>query len=146
MTEEQEVIYQQPNFQEELKRPRLIAFLFATGHQVLPDNTVVLSGIFDTVSATSGDTDRSMKISVFVRIAQAFDEEIYIHFYSPTGELVEGIELIPPKNAVLEEGQPNYIQVARTFTFTFYDLGIYWFDVQYKRESLGMVPLFVKEV
>lgn len=132
------------NFNDELKNPRLIAFLFARSYEFKSVEDISLTEIFTEVTVPVEETKREIEISIFIRIAGDLDESAYISMYNPKQEMVEFVELLPPRDLQLYEEAPNYVEFVEVISFVFFELGVYWFDVRFKGKSLGMVPLLVR--
>lgn len=130
--------------QTELKRPRLIAFLFADWATIDRDGKVALGGIFDQVKLPDEENVFPF-FHLYLRLAQAYERELRVVIYTPNGVAAGEIQLEQPLDSLQASAEElKYVQLVSSIRFPNKGAGIYWFDIRYGDESLAIIPLDVK--
>ena len=123
--------------------PRLNALLFAEWASETQSGKHAICGIFDKVQIMRGGS-LPLTFYLYLRTVQTHRDIVEVRLTSPSGIEVASlsIEAIEPPN-VLSDDSPVIVQGTSLLTMIFDQIGVYWFDVSYRGESLGKAPLVV---
>jgi hypothetical protein len=135
------------DFERELKKPRLVAFLFADYASSTTDGKAVIGGVFERIFVEPLQPEKPQivyQFFIFLKVVEADKSSLDIHSFSPAGELLNVITLQVAEGAVIIDNEPNHIQAVLRVGLEFKQPGVHWFDVRYQDVSIGMVPLIVQ--
>jgi hypothetical protein len=139
-----DTLERQIDVQAEIGQPRLVALLFADWAGILEGNKVALGGVFDRIYLRPVTPHPPLSFYLNVKVTQAYDEDIYIHIYNPEGESMGAVISRAAENFPASPSGPNYGQVIVPLSINIQEPGIYWFEVTYRNERLGLAPLIVE--
>ena len=128
------------------QQPRLLSLLFCDYVSRTDDKKVNLLGIFDRVFMHPEEKQAPV-FFVFARVAEAYEEPLYLRVFSPDNEPQAELKFDPPV-MLTEPNMPKQIQVILKLQIGFKKTGTYWFDLSYQGNSIGGAGLVVghKEV
>lgn len=128
---------------EALQKPRLEALLFCDYATRTLDGKYILGGIFERFVFTPEEAKVTPYFYLFIRLGRTTDGQIQIALYDPTGTIISAFafEITASQFQGAYPSQINFLDRVRFHTPV---EGVYWFDISYRRESLGGAPMIVE--
>lgn len=123
----------------ELKRPGLLAMLFADYVTQTVDKKVLIGGVFDRVAFTR---DQPAAFYIYIRLKEVYSD-LEVSFLDPDGSRVGTLSTGFESDQSPSSPEPNYQQVISRLEIRFDHPGVYWFEIRHKGVLLGCSPLVV---
>jgi hypothetical protein len=124
----------------ELKRPRLVAFLFADWAQQGTDQKIALGGIFERLTLRGKQTPAFF---LFIRATEVYEFTPRVLIYGPDGAPLGEIVTAPTGGFAPSHSEPNYSQVIVRVAMEMPQPGVYWFELRAGEAVFPAVPLLV---
>lgn len=132
------------DWKAELHRPRMLALLFADWASETTDHKLAIGGVFDRIFLRPTEEVRRLGFYIYLRVTEAYQETTNILVYAPDGQVMAQLELGVDPNYIASQTEPNFVQLVSRIGLPLTQPGIHWFEVRYRNESLGRVPLIVQ--
>src|SRR5262249_45977580 len=124
-----------------MRRPRLLSMLFADWGSKSEDSKIALGGIFDRV-ILQPKRPPVVPFFIYLRTAETYSDVVHLVVYAPDGD-PQGELQLDCRELKPVPGEPSYVQAISQVAMEMPQTGVWWFDVRYQGQSLGLVPLFV---
>lgn len=132
------------NVTEEAKKPRLAALLFAEYAITSEEKKITLCGIFDRIliDREKEEKKRLHRFFVYIKMAETVSGSVHLAILNPEGKPIAGGAVETVEHPAGEQ-PPRYMQILQQIIIELPVNGVYWFDVFYREQLLGRVPLIV---